>query len=1294
MTPEQHEALSEHFAALCDLTPAEQAPHLRALRDADPELAQALAGLLGHDAALQADGGELATGAGLRALVTGTTTGDQSTSTAPTDVVRPGERVGDRYVIEARLGQGGGGQVFRARDTRTQEAVALKFLAASERTTPREVRRFRREFRAVSRLDHPHCLRVFSEGVHRDRRYIAMELLAGGDLERLARPATPAASARLLATLVQVAVALDYVHGRRIVHRDLKPANVLLTAHDPPAPKLADFGIARLWGDEVSRVTDGGLLGTLDYLSPEQIQGGAVDPRTDLYAFGCMIYTLWAGRPPYVGTAWQRLAARVTAPPPPLRTLAPEAPAGLEALALRLLAVDPAGRPPNALAVAEALSALIADGAAAAGLAATLADHESAGFLYPPAMVGREATRAALVDRAHAAIGGRAPTAVALVGEGGVGKTTLARAVGRAAEAAGVRVVALRTEPEAAAPLSPLGALLAALKPEDASPGWGEAILERHLPTRALQAGDAILARLAGELVERLQAAGPVLVILEDLHHAGASALALLEAVLARHGSAGGAAILGTLRPSAAVEGALPDLDRWPLAPLGPADVAAVAASMLATALPPGLAEALAAESGGNPLLVQSALRSRVSTGHLRRAGAAWRLAGEGPREARPLETRLQGLRPATRALLAAAALLGQRFDLDVLAAAVGLPEDDLADALDEAQRASVVRAASWQRGTLDVWEFEHARLVEVLGRSLPPEAARAHHAALAAALAERGATAARIAHHFVEAGLEVEAFRWLRQAAREAHAGFDYGAAVQLGEAALARVAVAPGEEPACREALADALMMAGQSERAGVILRALVPLQGVDSPGQSRLDDVRRLRKLGFALVRSGDTSAALQALRRALDALGHPLPAGRARLYLRLARDVVAVLWRRWRPRRRTADDPLVVEHALVQRELAMLHRWVDDERCAAHCLGAARAAARLAAPDLLVDAYTSVAILLAFAASARLGTWVEARAQAVAHAAGDRAGLGRVLLLRGMADIFLRNQPAAGLARLDEGVALYRETGDRYFTGWALTFRGWSALFTSRFEQAGLDFQVALDLARREGIGWMAADAACGLGMIQVIQGHLPAAEATVRGVLASDVRLALPAVEGAAHEVLGQVAFVQSRYRDAQAFFQRACALFAREHLEQSWGFVVRIELSEAIVWRWDAEGPGAVPEALDLLRENARVLTRHLKRLPLFAGAVPLLWATWHARAGRPARARQLMAEALRRRPPPRQTYTDAWLLWRTAFERARLGDPPEAVRPLLDELDALCARIGFLGLRPWLAEARGVFGL
>jgi Tol biopolymer transport system component len=254
------------------------------------------------------------------------------------------------YELLGLIGSGGMGEVYRARDTRLDRYVAIKVLPTAVSGDPRRRRRFEQEARAIAALSHPHICTLHDGGSQDDTPYIVMELLDGETLtRRIARRPLPVAEA--IAIALQIARALAAAHAARIIHRDLKPGNVMLTR---TGTKLLDFGLAELGavavpGDEVTTATDMPLpakvIGTLAYMAPEQVQGRPVDARTDLFAFGVVVYEMITGRRPFAGENQAALIGSILhASPAPLREAAPDVPPSLERLASTCLAKEPAQR--------------------------------------------------------------------------------------------------------------------------------------------------------------------------------------------------------------------------------------------------------------------------------------------------------------------------------------------------------------------------------------------------------------------------------------------------------------------------------------------------------------------------------------------------------------------------------------------------------------------------------------------------------------------------------------------------------------------------------------------------------------------------------------------------------------------------------------------------------------------------------------------------------------------------------------------------------------------------------------
>lgn len=277
----------------------------------------------------------------------------------------PGEDLG-AYELLRPLARGGMGAVYVARHRQLDRNVAIKLLPAPSAENPEALARFRREVRAAGRLKHPAIVAATDAGAQQGTHYLVMELVEGLDLSRLAQQVRelPLADACELAR--QTALGLSYAHAQGIVHRDIKPSNLMLDRSGQV--KILDFGLAQLsfWDEaSVELTTVGQLMGTLDYMAPEQAQrSGAVDYRADLYALGATLFRLLCGRAPLAATPHQspleklQLLARHEAPQ--LQTLRRDAPPELADLVAELLARQPEDRPASAAHVAERLTAFTA----------------------------------------------------------------------------------------------------------------------------------------------------------------------------------------------------------------------------------------------------------------------------------------------------------------------------------------------------------------------------------------------------------------------------------------------------------------------------------------------------------------------------------------------------------------------------------------------------------------------------------------------------------------------------------------------------------------------------------------------------------------------------------------------------------------------------------------------------------------------------------------------------------------------------------------------------------------------
>ena len=280
-------------------------------------------------------------------------------------MLTPGTRLGP-YEIVALVGEGGMGQVFKARDTRLDRTVAIKMLPASLAADPQRRERFEREARNISRLEHPHICPLYDVGEHDGHAYLVMQFLEGDTLaERLEHG--PLTISQTLEYGIQIAEALAAAHRAGIVHRDLKPGNIMITR---TGARLLDFGLARTvpgstslnttLGDRAARVgrltTEGTILGTLSYMAPEQIDGREIDTRADVFAFGAVLFEMLTGLKAFEGETPARVMSAILRDEPArVSSIVPVTPAALEALIHACLAKDPNERWQNISDVARQL---------------------------------------------------------------------------------------------------------------------------------------------------------------------------------------------------------------------------------------------------------------------------------------------------------------------------------------------------------------------------------------------------------------------------------------------------------------------------------------------------------------------------------------------------------------------------------------------------------------------------------------------------------------------------------------------------------------------------------------------------------------------------------------------------------------------------------------------------------------------------------------------------------------------------------------------------------------------------
>jgi tetratricopeptide (TPR) repeat protein len=731
------------------------------------------------------------------------------------------------YQLLDPLGQGGMGVVYRARHLSTGAQVALKTVRLPE---PGMMRSIRREIHALRRVRHPGVVQVLEEGVEDGLPWYAMELLEGESLrqrmtswwrEPLGPPRTPGAGRLLegLSLVRRICAALAVLHGEGIVHCDLKPDNVLIRQDGQPV--LMDFGLVSAFSGVKGRESlgaGGTVEGSFGHMAPEQARGELVDARVDLYALGCMLYELVAGRPVFPGEGWEVLRRHLQETPSLLSRWVDGVPAALEALVQRLLAKEPHARVGYASDVAAVLEQWGAEREGAPGPAPRA-------YLYRPEFVGRQGSLEALEHALDRVRGGRG--AFTLVGaKSGAGKTRLAMELATEANRRGFRVimgecVSVEATPGASArgaPLHPFRPLLQAIADHCRAEGptVTEAVLGAQGSVLALyepalaglgprdSAGDLGRMQLSSsearqrvlesftQVLAAFAAEQPLLLVLDDLQWADELSLGLLEHLRREGPERFPLLLLGTYRSEE--EGALHALVRAPgitglrLEQLDEQAVAMMVRGMLALAAPPPRAfvQFLTRQSEGNPFFVAEYLRTAVDEGLLGRNPAEGWYVVEGGATLDRLETLplpgslrelldrwLSGLKPEARELLERAAVLGREFDGDLLVGGTG--ETPTHSGALEALEALRLRSVLEESGAGRL-RFSHDKLREVTYAGIARERLRQLHARAARGIESRdaqGSDAPRffgvLANHWEHAGEDARALNYLEKAGRHA---------------------------------------------------------------------------------------------------------------------------------------------------------------------------------------------------------------------------------------------------------------------------------------------------------------------------------------------------------------------------------------------------------------------------------------------------------------------------------------------------------------------------------------------
>jgi ABC-type transport system substrate-binding protein len=771
-------------------------------------------------------------------------------------------RLANRYEILGELGRGGMGVVYRARDPVLNREVAVKLVSSSD-LTPELEERFQREAQVVGQMDHPAIVPIHDLGRHEGSLFFVMPVVSGTNLSRLLKEQTLTLG-DVVEIGVQVADALDYSHARGVIHRDIKPANIMVRREEGGGvrARVMDFGLAHTTSE--SRLTKTGtLVGTVAYLSPEQVASRAFDGRSDIYSLGVVLYECLVGEPPFTGDVQSILYRIVHEIPQPPRSLGAEIREELQDIVLRCLEKDPGKRPQKAGQIAEALrrhkGSLASD---EVRMSLVLSASRSIPRPAASVFIGREKEFAELQRRLNSAISGECQFAV-VAGEPGIGKTRLLEELKNLARVRKVRALYGRFVEQDRAfsyqgfceliedyflsrdagassaerpDFSDLAPELIALFPQLSEIGELRAAGsgETRAAAEEKKAEDRIqIFELLAKTLTRIAGGKPLLLILENLHGAEISIEALQYIV--RRLRPTPTLIVGSYRqnetdkrhPLTRMLESFTDDPRFvslTLGPFSPSEHRTLVESLVgAPRVSNDLATRLRDATEGNPFFTKELIRSLVESGGIAKAdtgewsfsrGAALSADNLPATIQQAVEKRTERLPQETRDLLSVASVLGKTFDARDLETLAETKNVD--DALDGLLRDGILEEERESRG--DRLTFASGIVRDVLYSALARRRRRSLHRKYAELIEARYAGRLErvypdLVHHFSQADVPEKTVEYALKLAQKSLESFSPEETVRVAKIALDFL---EGEDWTGERALeGDARLLLAQGQR-----------------------------------------------------------------------------------------------------------------------------------------------------------------------------------------------------------------------------------------------------------------------------------------------------------------------------------------------------------------------------------------------------------------------------------------------------------------------------------------------
>ncbi len=836
---------------------------------------------------------------------------------------------------------------------------------------------------------------------------------------------------------------------------------------------------------------------------------------------------------------------------------------------------------------------------------------------------------------------------------------------------------------------------------------------------------DPTLARRlrAQSLVSRIISASspnaPIAIILEDIHDLDSSCAALLTDLLraldtfcTQHPQTPWPLLVASLRPGDARDhlSSLPISRSRPIAwidlqPLSRSDIEHMLAVMMGSSpdvVRSNLTDQVLQNTEGNPLFVQAYVQAMIDRGVLHRDPlGSWSISDDlrvisasvelPDAMARILRDRLQLLSPNTLKMMRVAALIGRRFDSALLQEASSSPQDALLDSIDEALRAWIIQSVKGPNH-LDLYEFDHARLVDVLLSDLSPSRKRATHDTIALALRKRPDTPPSIlAFHLQHSSSPLDAIPFLRAAASLASAASDHAAALSFLQSALD---LSPSPPLDLLELTADSLTTLGRPNLAHSLLQRALSDHNPPNPGRARI-----LYKLARTLYFSGQTTNAFSTYHLSLSALGSSAALQHTRLLIAkqllitLLRPII-LLWISLKGGLSPEQRQHLHIRTLCHSDLYMFFYWTNIEICTYHQLCFFHSARILKEPDLLANADASLGLLLSMFFSQSHSDRVFARAHSVAQFSNLTASSSRIFCIQGIAATYGAHFFQAKNL-LDNALSSAKAQGDRFQTGFAQIVNGWCSSLCNRLLDSWNHFSLASDLASDLSDQRLLCDAIIGRASIALYMGRHDNLWAETDNILSISHQFNLPAFSALAEEIRGGFHLLNNDYANASKHFYLAESTYQQNKLLAAWGFLVHPHHAEALLSLHDS--PQETPTLIAALRTLVKNANIALRR-PVFAGFLDCLKACIQSRLGHRSRALNLFDKAVTASAFPSDNINHAshifhaMILQRSAIERARLGDPTTITSPIFDKALAIFDKSHAHGIRDWVALTKTRF--